>query len=54
MTALLDDPEPLVRSHAAWALGQIGNTLTRQALEKAAYIEADPMVKLEIQAALAN
>jgi len=54
MTALLDDPEPLVRSHAAWALGQNGNTLTRQALEKAAYTEADPLVKLEIQAALAN
>jgi epoxyqueuosine reductase len=52
--ALMHDPEPLVRSHAAWALGQIGSTLSRQTLEKAAGIEADSMVKLEIQAALAN
>ena len=51
---LMDDPEPLVRSHAAWALGQIGSVLGRQALEKAAGIEADSMVKLEIKASLAN
>ena len=26
LTRALDDPEPLVREHAAWALGRIGRT----------------------------
>jgi epoxyqueuosine reductase len=51
---LMDDHEPLVRAHAAWALGQIGNVLARQALERAAGIENDTMVKLEIQTSLDN
>lgn len=52
--ALLFDHEPLVRAHAAWALGQIGNVHARQTLENAAANETDPMVKLEIQNSLAN
>jgi epoxyqueuosine reductase len=50
--ALIEDPEPLVRSHAAWALGQIDNATARQALERAARDEADPRVRIEIQSAL--
>lgn len=51
---LTEDPEPLVRSHAAWALGQIDTTAARQALERAVRDEADPRVKTEIQSALKN
>ncbi len=51
---LLEDPEPLVRSHAAWALGQINHPEARQALERAARNEADLQVRTEIQLALKN
>jgi epoxyqueuosine reductase len=53
--ALIDalrDEEPLVRAHAAWALGQIGTAVARQALEEAATTEADADVREEIQSAL--
>ena len=50
--SLLEDPEPLVRTHAAWALGQIDDIAARQALERAAREEADPQVMLEIKTAL--
>lgn len=49
---LLADPEPLVRAHAAWALGKIDAEPARQALSRAAGSECDPQVKLEIQAGL--
>jgi epoxyqueuosine reductase len=49
---LKDEPEPLVRAHAAWALGQIGGEPAWQALEKARGIERDPEVLKEIEAAL--
>jgi epoxyqueuosine reductase len=49
---LMADPEPLVRSHAAWALGQIDSADARQALARAAGDEADPRVKAEIRSAL--
>lgn len=52
--ALLEEPEPLVRSHAAWALGQINQAEARQALERAARNEADLQVRTEIQSALKN
>ncbi|MBI4390936.1 MAG: tRNA epoxyqueuosine(34) reductase QueG [candidate division NC10 bacterium] len=53
LTAALADPEPLVRGHAAWALGQIGGAAAAAALEAAASREPDPAVREEIQAALA-
>lgn len=52
--ALMFDRESLVRAHAAWALGQIGNAPARQALERAAVNENDARVKLEIQNSLAK
>jgi epoxyqueuosine reductase len=52
--ALIEDPEPMVRSHAAWALGQIDDATARQALEGAAREETDPQVITEIQSALEN
>jgi epoxyqueuosine reductase len=50
--ALLHDPEPLVRGHAAWALGCIGGGAARQTLGEAAGVERDVGVLYEIHAAL--
>ena len=49
----LDDCEGLVRGYAAWALGQIGGTRSREALERARSRESDGFAKKEIDAALA-
>ncbi len=48
----LDDAEPLVRGHAAWALGRIGTHEARQALQRANSAERDGWVRDEITAAL--
>jgi len=48
---LLHEFEPLVRSHAAWALGQVGGMASRLALARAALTEMDPGVLHEIQRA---
>jgi epoxyqueuosine reductase len=51
LTALLHDPEPLVRGHAAWALRQI-DTPSAQAARRAALTEEkDPRVRAEIEGA---
>lgn len=44
----LSDPEPLVRGHAAWALGRIGTAEARAALEARAGVESDAYVREEI------
>ena len=44
----LTDEEPLVRQHAAWALGCIGGPHARRALEQALEKETDPEVEKEI------
>ncbi len=48
----LADAEPLVRGHAAWALGRLGGSPARQALEAAAARESDPWALAEMRAAL--
>ena len=57
--ALARDPEPLVRAHAAWALGEIARRAPaetaagmRRALEGAAGSDPDPEVRAEARAAL--
>ncbi len=50
--ALQGDPEPLVRLHAAWALGQLGGDIARAALQAAAVREQDVQVLAEIKNAL--
>ena len=50
--ALRREHEPLVRSHAAWALGQLGGADARRALRQAAACESDSAVAAEIAAAL--
>jgi hypothetical protein len=44
----LSDPEPLVRGHAAWALGRISSAAARSALERRASVEKDPWVGAEL------
>jgi epoxyqueuosine reductase len=40
----LADPDPVLRSHAAWALGRIGGPQARRALREAVSAEGDPTV----------
>jgi epoxyqueuosine reductase len=51
LAAALDDPEPLVRGHAAWALGRLGGTAARVALTKALSREGDAWVRDECELA---
>lgn len=44
--------EPIVRSHAAWALGRLGGAQARTALENARRRESESFVKIEIEGAL--
>ena len=48
LTAALSDAEPLVRGHAAWALGRIGGPAARRALSEARGSETDAAVRDEI------
>jgi epoxyqueuosine reductase len=50
--SLRADPSPLVRGHAAWALGRIGSPQARAALRAAARDEAHAAVREEVAAAL--
>ena len=50
--ALLYDPEPLVRGHAAWALGQIGGDQVLYNLQAALKAEDDPEAQAEIRGAI--
>ena len=49
---LLRDAEPLVRGHAAWALGRLGGFTASGALREALAIETDTTVREEIELAL--
>jgi epoxyqueuosine reductase len=46
--ALTSDPDPIVRGHAAWALGQIGGADAKAALRAAPLRERDPETLREI------
>jgi epoxyqueuosine reductase len=50
--AVLGDPEPLVRGHAAWALGRIGGDIASITLSQALQEEKDAYVLKEIRQAL--
>ncbi|MFQ5859266.1 MAG: tRNA epoxyqueuosine(34) reductase QueG, partial [Anaerolineae bacterium] len=52
LTQALHDHEPLVRGHAAWALGQIDSAHAQRALKKVLVTEDDDYVRNEIGAAL--
>ena len=48
----LHDPEPLIRSHAAWALGQFAEPSARDALQHHRDRETDAEVRIEVTLAL--
>jgi epoxyqueuosine reductase len=50
--SLEGDPHPMVRGHAAWALGRIGSPAAIAALQRRQRAEADRDVRAEIVAAL--
>jgi epoxyqueuosine reductase len=50
LTALLSDPDPLIRGHAAWALHQIGSDTAKTAVARALKYETDREVKQELLA----
>jgi len=50
--SLLHDPEPMVRGHAAWAIGQIKAESAHAVLSQAEKLEMDPFVREEILRAL--
>lgn len=52
--ALLTDSEPLVRQHAAWALGQVGDESAIQILRRALKNETNPYVTTEIESILSQ
>ncbi|HET9849687.1 MAG TPA: tRNA epoxyqueuosine(34) reductase QueG, partial [Candidatus Dormibacteraeota bacterium] len=52
LEAALGDREPLIRGHAAWALGRLGGASARRALEAALSREDDAWVREECELAL--
>lgn len=52
LTGALSDGEPLVRGHAAWALGRIGTPEALDALRASERVEEDEWVREEISLAL--
>ena len=49
---LKEEPEPLIRGHAAWAMGRVSSSRARDALCSASLSESDPDVLFEIKMAL--
>ncbi|HEX9131050.1 MAG TPA: tRNA epoxyqueuosine(34) reductase QueG [Ktedonobacteraceae bacterium] len=52
LTGALHDDEPLIRGHAAWALGRIGGEQAKKALEEALSTEENEEARKEIRCAL--
>jgi epoxyqueuosine reductase len=50
--ALETHDEPLARAHVAWALGRFAAPESRRALDRARRSDPDPLVRLEVEAAL--
>jgi len=54
LIAALDDRKPLVRGHAAWALGRLGGDAARDALKERLAVEDDGWVREEVELALGS
>ncbi|HUE77669.1 MAG TPA: tRNA epoxyqueuosine(34) reductase QueG [Longimicrobiales bacterium] len=52
LTRALSDEEPLVRAHAAWALGRVGSSAAADVLSTALESEEDVFVREELESAL--
>src|SRR5262249_9896399 len=50
---LENEAEMIIRAHVAWALGRFHEAEARRALEKARSTESEPLVRAEIEDALA-
>ena len=49
LTRALEDREPLVRGHAAWALGRVGGAAAKERLSEGARSEEDAWVSAEFE-----
>ncbi len=49
---MAEEPEPMIRCHAAWALGRIPAKRARDVLSRALLSESDQQVRIEIKTAL--
>jgi epoxyqueuosine reductase len=54
LATALTDPEPLIRAHATWAIGQIGGPEALVLLEQALPTETDPATRTEIMQAFST
>ncbi len=54
LSRALQDPEPLIRGHASWALSQFAESEAHRALVRHLHREDDEQVKAEVQMALAR
>jgi epoxyqueuosine reductase len=54
LTRALDDPEPLVREHAVWALGRLGSASAADVLRRRLMAESDAPVIRALDSALAE
>jgi hypothetical protein len=52
LSRALSDAEPLVRAHAAWALGRVGSAEARSAMSARASVETDASVVEELSVAM--
>jgi epoxyqueuosine reductase len=52
LTSALDDHQPLIRGHAAWALGRISSEGAVQVLRRRLDVEEDPWVREELELAV--
>jgi epoxyqueuosine reductase len=52
LTQALSDVEPLVRAHAAWALGRVGSAEARSVLDDRLLVEGMEVVREEMERAL--
>jgi epoxyqueuosine reductase len=52
LRSALSDADPLVRAHAAWALGRVGSAEARAALSSRASVETEAWVVAELTVAL--
>jgi epoxyqueuosine reductase len=52
LAAALEDEEPLIRGHAAWALGRVSLPESRRRLAQRLGVEQDPSVKEELRSSL--
>ncbi len=51
LVGALEEEEPLVRGHAAWALGEVGSSEARSALSERLEVEEGDSIREELELA---